>query len=106
TAKHEVAVPEELLGARLVKVGEEDLCLSNYLVADRRLALDRRAFGTEMQHLHVISELLSRDSLPVKTRPGNLGQDNLFAKLVHFADQDSPGLCQPFQDQRARHYRV
>ena len=90
----------------LIEVGEEDLRLSDQLAARQDSPLNGRPLGAKVQQLHVVHQLLARQDVAAEPGPGNLGQDDLLAKVVRLADQDAAGLRQPFEDERRRHHRV
>ncbi len=85
-AEDEVAIAEQLLRARLVEMGEENLSLDRHLAADHDAPFDGRAFRTKVLDLHLVDQLLAGKHVAVEDCPRNLGEYNFLLKVVDLPD--------------------
>ena len=99
-------VAEHLLGARLIQVSEENLCLHHQGVAHQSSTPDCCAFWTKVQQIHLIDQLAAGQHLAVIASIGDFGQNHFFSKIVDIPDENAPGLGQALQDQSSGHHRI
>ena len=67
---------------------EKNLGLDDQVVPDSGPSLHRRPFRAEIEHFSFVNQLLARQHLSMKTRPGNFGQHHVLTVVIRLADQE------------------
>ena len=79
-------------------MGKEDLSFNYQFAVYGGPSMDCRTFGAHMEQFSIVHQLLTRQGIALKTGPGNLGQDDLFAEVVDVSNQNPPCLGKSFQN--------
>lgn len=104
--EHEILGAKHLIGAGIIEVGEHDFGVDEQLAIEERLGIDDGALGAQVGEGDLVNELIAGAGDAEKFRAWNFGEHDFFRETGGFADQDTAGLSQAFDDERGRHDRV
>ena len=93
--EHEILRPEDLVGPRVIQVGEDDLGVGQELAFEERLALDDRPFGPQVGQRHLVNQLVAGAGDPEELGAGDLRQHDLLGEPPRLADEDPPVCASP-----------
>ena len=105
-SEHKVLGAKDLVGARIIQVGEDDLGVREQLAVQERLAGDDGPFAAQIRERYLVDELVARAGDAVELRAGILASTTFSAKPPASPTRIPPVCASPSMIERGRHHGI